>query len=402
MGLMFLMAACTSDVVEPVVSPEQGGSSEKPSVEKPSAPLEGVMSLMSGFDEPYTRGMTRAWLPPTGFELYDVGEGKSFSVFFTQDPDPAPAEPYEEEFFFRSSGKWRVSKTDLKNETYYLYGYAPRDYSANVTATIAPDESGYYEEGAVLTLSNLPTATVDDVCVIIGAKNGKDYYSENADYTVPPLVAGDFEYEAQPTSEGSGGTGNYVYLLLDHLYASLDISMKVHSEYDALRTIKLKKLHLQTSTDLGSVKKKTNVTITLRKTTDGSSPIAKDGEGKELITFTPTGDEVADLNMAPEEGKVLSTAPEDFIGYFMPEGVKTLVLTSTYDVYDKNTSPAHPEGNLVRQDCRATNTIEFSRLFYLHDQAVRGKKYHVTMTIKPTYLYVMSEPDLNNPTVVIN
>lgn len=388
MGLVVLMAACTSDVVEPEVSLEQGDTSETPAVEKPSAPVEGVMSLMSGFDEPYTRGWTRAWIPPSGFELYDVGEDKSFSVFFTQNPDPAapPAEPYEEEFFFRSSGKWRVSKTDLEDKTYYLYGYAPRDYSANVTASIEKlsGEGKTYADGAVLTLSNLPTATADDVCVIIGAKNGNSADDDGG------LTKGDFAYVAKPT-EGDDKGSNYVFLLLDHLYASLDISMKVDAKYNTLRTIKLKKLKLQTSTDLGMVKKKTNVIITLKS---GANPI-------ESVVFNPTGDEVADLNMAPEEGKVLSTTPQDFIGYFMPAGVNTLVLTSTYDVYDKDTS-VNPEGNLVREDCTATNTLVLSEGFDGISLAARGKKYQVTMKIQPTYLYVMSDPDLNNPEVVIN
>lgn len=390
MGLVVLMAACTSDVVGPV-SLEQGGTSEKPFYERPSAPVEGVMSLAPGFDEPYTRGVTRAWTPPTGFELYDVGENKSFSVFFTENPDPV--KPYEEEFFFRSSGKWRVSRTDLENKTYYIYGYAPHNYDDNVTATIAKlDGDGKtYADGAVLTLSNLPTATADDVCVIIGAKNGREYYSDVVDYTVPPLVAGDFAYEAELTGEGSGGAGNYVYLLLDHLYASLDISMKVDATYNTLRTIKLKELHLQTSTSLGAVKKKTDVRITLES---GANPI-------KSVIFTPTGDELADLNMAPKEGRVLSTTPQDFFGYFMPAGVNTLVLTSTYDVYDKDTS-VNPEGNLVRKDCTATNTLVLSEGFDGISIADRGKKYKVTMKIQPTYLYVMSDPDLNNPTVVIN
>ena len=90
------------------------------------------------------------------------------------------------------------------------------------------------------------------------------------------------------------------------------------------------------------------------------------------------------------------------LSHFIPLDVTTLILTSTYDVYDKNATSEHPEGNLVRKDCKATNTIPLSALIGEHFEGLRrGYKYVISMTIKPTYLYVLSEPDLNNPSVEI-
>ena len=307
---------------------------------------------------------------------------------------------YEEEFFFKSGDKWRVGKTDLEADgIYYLYGYAPHNNDANVTATIGKlsGEGKTYAHGAVLTLRNLPTAMSSDPCVIIGAKNGREYYRENEDYTVDPLVRGDFAYEAQSTGEGGTG-GNYVFLLFDHLFASLDISMRVHSDYDALRTIKLKELHLQTKVGEETTKKKTDVTITLESGPSANDPI-------KSLEFDASGyadAEDTNLNIVQEGGVKLSTTLSDFVGYFMPQGVTTIVLTSIYDVYDKDTSVMNPDGNLIRQNCTATNTLELNKLYYSQYYALRGKKYHVTMTIQPTYLYQMSDPDLDNPTVKID
>ena len=96
-------------------------------------------------------------------------------------------------------------------------------------------------------------------------------------------------------------------------------------------------------------------------------------------------------------GQTLTGSYSYFTSYFMPNSVTKLLLTSTYDVYDKNATPEHPEGNLIRKDCQATNTLDISRLFDRHTVANSGVRYTVNITIKPTYLYVLSEPDLNSP-----
>ena len=164
---------------------------------------------------------TRAWVPPTGYSYSSELANKPISVFFTQNAVD-PADGYDEEFFFKSSDKWRVSKEPMNAGTYYLYGYIPHiDYVTPKISHLVVDEvTKNYDKGAVLTLENLPTVTESDLCVIIGAKNGKDDYKANEDYTVTGLVPGTFEYEAQTATKESHG-GNYVYLLFDHLYSAM-------------------------------------------------------------------------------------------------------------------------------------------------------------------------------------
>ena len=74
-------------------------------------------------------------------------------------------------------------------------------------------------------------------------------------------------------------------------------------------------------------------------------------------------------------------------------------MTVTYDIYDTNTE-GHPDGNLIRVNCEATNTIPLN-LIDRFTEAERGKKYTLNLAVKPTYLYVMSDPDLNNPTMSV-
>jgi hypothetical protein len=131
--------------------------------------------------------------------------------------------------------------------------------------------------------------------------------------------------------------------------------------------------------------------ITLTKTTDGSSPISR-------IVFEDVGTEEGKGSFFEDAaGLELTTDYSDFIGHFMPKDVTKVELTSTYDVYDK-------QGNLIRQNCTAMNTLDLKKLFFYDSEiktARRGYRYTVKMTINPTYLYVLSEPDLNNPTVEV-
>ena len=97
-----------------------------------------------------------------------------------------------------------------------------------------------------------------------------------------------------------------------------------------------------------------------------------------------------------EDGEELkSNVYTECLGHFMPSGITTLILTSVYDVYDR-------KGNLIRKGCKATNTIVLQDLLTGQITTERGKRYTINLIVKPTYLYMLSEPDLDNPTVKIN
>ena len=344
-----------------------------------------LMSYVAGYQEVSrtnrageASGTTRAWTPPSGFSLYQLGSDQSISVFFTQD-----ATAGDERFFFTSAGKWKVSGEgdELPAETYYLYGYVPHNKSINTTVGLLPGAGKTYADGAVLTMTNVPTVSPADFCVMIAAKNGN---KADADYSVTGLQPGEFQYVA-PGGEG----GNYVYLLFDHLFAALRVQMRVQGDYAALRTIKLKSLRLQACVGSTPTKKKTNITVTLNKTTDGTSPITN-------VVFEPvsgSGDSDGVI-VESTDGIELTTSFQPFQGHFMPAGVTKLNLISVYDVYDR-------KGNLIRQNDEASNTIDIHELFTGQTQALRGRRYTINLTINPTYLFMLSDPDLDNPTVSV-
>jgi len=347
-----------------------------------------LMPCVTTFEEPAPA--TRAWTIPSGYSAYNENNDP-ISIFFAQN-----GQVPEEEYFFKSNGKWRTSKTDLKAEDYYLYGYAP--HLEYIETTISSDPvTSQYSEGARLTISNLHAISNTDFCVVTAAKNGKGDYRADADYSVTGLIRGDFRYAAQAAGEGGGK--NYVYLLFDHLYAALNITMRVDNSapyhYASLRKIKLRGLKLETAIGNTKTKDRTTATVTLKKT-DGADPVTS-------VTYTPTIG-ATDVNaicamVVPEEGdwldKTTDETPVKLYGcYFMPQGINRLILTSTYDVYDTSS----PTPNLIRKGCTATNTIPIE-IFTGQTTALRRNRYTINLTVKPTFLYMMSDPDLDNPSV---
>ena len=350
--------------------------------------LGGTPVEVMGFAADYQEvvASTRGWVPPTGFSIPEGAE-QGIGYCFTQNgQNPSDLQGS----FFKSGSGWRstvdIAANMTAGNTYYLYGYTP---STGVTCTITDLNGNHaaFSAGAKLILDNLPSANGSDVCVAVGAKNGKNDYRETGDYTVTDLQRGDFAYTAQAGTSGTGTGGNYIYLLFDHLYAALSIYMKVDGEYDKLRKIKLKGIKLATSGEAGETKN-IRATITLTANGDGSDPITS-------IAFEQVGSVASSGSMSlPAGGVDLTTSFKPFHGFFMPEGVTSLIVTSRYDVYDTN-------NNLIRQNCEATNTIPLS-LFPHQEQFSRGTRYTVNMTIEPTYLYMLSEPDLDNPSITID
>ena len=226
------------------------------------------------------------------------------------------------------------------------------DMSSSLTKTTA--------EAATLTISNIKPITTDDICIITGVKAADEGLKEGQFSWLWPV--GDENYK--------------IYILMDHLYAAVLFRLKIDAEYASLRTIKLKTMTLRT--DYGSV----IATISLAHNTTGASPISNVG-------FAPSGSSEDFLVFNSDAGTALDKdTPVDINTCFAPTLSNNLTMVTTYDVYDR-------KGNLIRENSTATNKLP-------NLDAVRGQKVQVNLTVNPTYLYVLSEPDLDNPTIKIN
>lgn len=336
-----------------------------------------VRSYATHFEE---NTLTRAWTPPTGYVAYEGGD-QPIAFALTQNGTPPKMG-----HFFKSSGVWRTSVGEITAGDYYLYGYIPNKAGIRYSVTDKDGSDASYSTGAKVTLENVPTVMSGDLCVVIGAKDGTDKEHDNG------LTRGNFGYKAAEITK-DGGEGNFVFLLFDHLYAALRINMKVYdNEYADLRKIKLKSLQLSTKADDVTTKQKNTITVTLNANDGSTSPISNSN-----IEYAQTGDPIdGGIEFwSSTSGEWLTAEFSTYDGYFMPHKINTLILTSIYDVYDR-------KGNLIRENCKVTNSALLSNLLTGQTETGRGIRYTINMTIQPTYQYQLSNWDLDNPTVIIN
>lgn len=344
-----------------------------------------TMTLIASTDSFFevNRAMTRAL--PTGYvpynELYPTTtpEQTTIGVFMTPERIDAT-----QDFIYmgvdpttlRPTNKWKSNVRVTEGTTYYMYGFMPKEDAQGAVVTPA---TGGYANGATLTIQGLSTLTPADVCVIVGVKKGSDTSIpiENSG-----IKLGEFEYEG-----GAAGT-NSVYLLLKHVYAGLHFKAHLDATYATLRTIKATKFELLADDIADHI----NLSVTLTPNTTGQDPIT-------AITYTPTSTTSnATIQMfpwanGPTEVEIPVSSPESFLSCFAPGSCNEFTLRTTFNVYDK-------QNNLIRKDCVVENAIN-STLVPLLATMSAGEIYTIDLFIKPTYLYVLSDPDLDNPTITI-
>jgi len=343
-----------------------------------------------------TMGATRAWEVddiPSGYYLYNddhvfgLFEGqmdlfyKSIDVFFTRD-DNAPLHGVFS--YKKSEEKWKLDMDIPETGDYYIYGYIPKEVVNSATIT----GNSNFSDGAVLTINGIKSVTYSDICVIVGAKDGLSNSNDNG------LTTGQFKVNAKQVQIGvdpAEGHSNYIYLLFDHLYSALAFNFTIDAAYNNLRTIKVRKLELigYLNAQETKIPARYNVEVRLKSNTTEASPI-------ESVTFTadPTSGNLAFEPIYEGVGVTLDPVTETpFMGCFVPGQNTYFKLRTTYDVYDK-------ENNLIREGCEAENKINLNSIFTTVG-SLRGQMFQITMKVVPTYLYMLSEPDVDNPTLKI-
>lgn len=353
-----------------------------------TTPREVVVEMQAyatTYNDVVQAASTRAWPPSNDFEVYSGHDAIRVAFMTTTGYARNSSDVPADGSFVYNENKWYSTfKVDgMTNNPYYLYGYMP----AVGNLSLAPVSSSY-ANGATMTITGLPSTTTSDVCVIVGVKKGNSASDDNG------IQMGQFSYDFS-------GTTNHVFLLCDHLYAALQLSIRVDATYHALRHINLKKVWVKDckngSTTFTS---RSRAVVTLNKTnTDITDPSQWVSPIQEPITFTPDGSSTeTDMEQNPlyvnTDGLALNTSYQNVQGYMGPLGMTEFTLVSQYDVYDTN-------GNLIRQNQTAENKINISSLFTATTSLVRGTRYTLYLTVKPTYLYMLSEPDLDNPTVEV-
>lgn len=304
---------------------------------------------------------------PTGYHEY---KGPSSIGVYSTRPDEAPSSVRT--FSYDADQlQWKSLVSTKLGVDYYIYGYMPA--SSVIHCAISKRDGKDYSEGAVLTFSDLPPVLSEDFCVVTGVQQLETKETEVS------LTPGIFSFTGRSTGS------NFACLMLDHLYSCVKFRFLVNTDYDKLRTIKLKKVELKTTKAVSYP-----LTVTM-----------KAGEDYEVAWGTATALTNYYVSLpVSEDGVILSaTTVKEVEGYFAPmtDVADNLVLQCTYDVYDKNVTTEHSEGNLIRQNCVAVNKLPASII-----EVGTDKRTLLTLTVNPTYLYMLSDPDLDNPTITIS
>ena len=321
-----LLAACSSDTAD------EG---------KTGSELQ-VVAYTAAYQE--TDTPTRA--VTAGYTVYTPDHDLAIGLYVL------PEDPPTVKLMRYSSGYWHSQATVVGGDTYYIYGYMPKQEP--ITSTITELTGGDIQ----LVLSGVPAVIADDVCFVTGVKE-----------KTGDLLQGSFAYVGQSDN-------NFVRLLMDHLFASVKLHFTVDAEYATLRNIKLKSLTLQ------GTKASATATVRLRHNTTATDPV-------QSVTYETEGTSSTATFFESATGEDLTGATiSNYLCCFAPTVGNALTLVSTYDVYDR-------KGNKIRENCTATNKLP-------NLGAVRGQCVTLNLTVTPTYLYQLSDPDLDNPTVVVN
>ena len=294
-------------------------------------------------------------------------------------------------FNYSENNKNWTSRVPLKDCQHYVYGYMPKsDVQGSVTIEPLPwGTSGTtFSNGAILTLRDVNVVTPNDICVIVGAAG----YST----TKPDMSTrlGSFRFSTETASPD----GDNIFLLIDHLYAGLKFKMKLSPNYALLRSIKVKNIKLIPDNGGENVVEAVTAVIKVVANNTGINPIIRhnDATGSNIsgeVTFPTEGFRIG-KNPRPAvlydgAGKDLTTTAQEFLACFCASTNNKFTLETTYDVYDR-------KGNLIRENETARNTISLLRTL------TPGQIHTVNITVDPTYLYMLSEPDLDNPSFNMN
>lgn len=344
-------------------------------------------------------------------------------------------------FLYQTPGTWTSNVYVTPGLNYKLFGFMP--------AEIAKSPELKYEGGQfVLTLGEMDPVSASDVCVIVGVHdaymgsedseksvhdvknaNGTSTYYHNFLYEDPGLenshiTLGKFDYRAWPSpvvgqdgveSVNANNTPKYgIYLLMDHLFSRVDFKFKIDNTYSQLRKIEITKLEI-TSNAAETI----DATIKLTPTS-GTNPIVSAEYVYPATTSTKTVQLFPSINAnVPNTMLTNETDVVSLPGYFAPADGSTVTtlngkftLRTTYNVYDRKFSTTeyaaltsdeekttYKAAHIVRQGCVSDNKLIFPESF---GSLQRGTKYTIQATVIPTYLYQLTDTDLDNPTLTFN
>lgn len=271
-----------------------------------------------------------------------------------------------------TDGKWngRMGLKPGNKQTYDVFAY-----SGDGTPGMA--------SGDAMEITRIPIVTAGDPLISVAscAKNTKKFTLDFSEYLTRGRFTTD-DIELPDTEKGESFDDWKIGFAMEHLYAGVVLNFSVPASDKIERVFKLKKVELTSDTPAYI-----DATVTFG------------GAGGIVVNFHNAQNAAAGYGchatvFTDEAGEQLTDTPTEITASFLPGSVlgvevKGIHMTSTYDVYDR-------AGKLVRENCTATNNINFG------STTPRGARRTYNVSIIPTYLYQMSDYDPSSPAAVFS
>ena len=328
-------------------------------------------------------GLTRTvTYPDPSTEWAPITPSDNMLVFVTKEKDSPTASDVLSRIFYSTTSGWQsnITITDAgPDNNYLIYGFMPID-AENVSIRLLSPATNY-KAGTTMSINGLKVLTQTDPCVIVGV--GRQETSTSA----VTLKWGTFDFTFK---EGTSDVTDYMSILLDHIYSRYHFQVKIDADYAQLRTIKITKMTLEALSNDGTQTVGTvNATVNIQTNTTNTNPISS-------VTFTRnTGTRSVTFFENTTTPLSLTTSYQDAGFCLAPGDQHWFRLTTVYEVYNRDNK--HIRTNT------ATNTFNTAN-FKEHKitNTNPGLDHTIQIIVNPTYLYVLSDSDLDNPTFDIN
>ena len=337
-------------------------------------------------------GLTRTvTFPSPSSDWTTITPSDNMLVFVAKDKEnPSPSDVLSR-LFYSMTTDWQsnITITDAGlDNNYLIYGFMPID-AENVSISLLSTNTNY-KAGATMTIKGLKVLTQTDPCVIVGV--GKQETS-TSDVT---LKWGTFDFTFK---EGTSDVTDYMSILLDHIYSRYHFKVKIDADYAQLRTIRITKMTLEALNNDGQTLGSVNATVNIQANTTNSNPLSgvtfSRNVGARMVTLF---DKTTTTNTSYTEGIVLDKINTDFqeAGFCLAPGDQRIFrLNTEYEVYDRENK--HIRTNTVSN---TFNTANFKDKKITN--TAPGLEHTIQIIVNPTYLYVLSDSDLDNPPFDIN
>lgn len=313
----------------------------------------------------------------TGYSAYTADDKPihAYCVAYNDDGTTRNQDKDVRGLFSRTNNSWRSTVNAEPGYYYQLFAHNALPGAAGLTFNYAGAAN------VSLQFSGLSIFADYDplICVASAGKTLIDN-PQTSDY--PELTKDNYDQFLVETRtiDNVGSASTKVFMAMDHLMAKASIFFQVDETYSQLRTIKITDCKIIAAN--GSLEGehtynfKTSTLTPATWTPSGSSK-SIDIMGGASATFQDTGN---------DGGMILTTTAQEMGWFcFLPLNGRapSLTLSVTYNVYDL-------KGNCTRSEQTTQNINLLGRV----NNPAAGNNYHIKVTVAPTYLYVLSDDDV--------